>query len=157
MGGWLKSCVSKFWVAQNCARKFRVTILLRDPLTIPAITGILRHRETSRRFVDGAGGQPRARGVMISSYRHNQQHLSSIWRLGLKNNHSHRILFSHKAIIMMVTKQGGRCAAQCYETNWTTNTGCQALCLDSCLQDLELHVEYVHRFWILATAKSLEW
>ena len=35
MGGWLKSCVSKFWVAQNCARKFRVTILLRDPLTIP--------------------------------------------------------------------------------------------------------------------------
>ena len=34
-GGWLKSCVSKFWVAQNCARKFRVTILLRDPLTIP--------------------------------------------------------------------------------------------------------------------------
>ena len=33
--GWLKSCVSKFWVAQNCARKFRVTILLRDPLTIP--------------------------------------------------------------------------------------------------------------------------
>ena len=36
-GGWLKSCVSKFWVAQNCARKFRVTILLRDPLTIPAL------------------------------------------------------------------------------------------------------------------------
>ena len=36
MGGWLKSCVSKFWVAQNCARKFRVTILSRDPLTIPA-------------------------------------------------------------------------------------------------------------------------
>ena len=35
-GGWLKSCVSKFWVAQNCARKFQVTILLRDPLTIPA-------------------------------------------------------------------------------------------------------------------------
>ena len=34
-GGWLKSCVSKFWVAQNCARKFRVTILSRDPLTIP--------------------------------------------------------------------------------------------------------------------------
>ena len=74
------------------------------------ITGILRHRETSRRFVDGSGRQPRAHGVMISSYRHNQQHLSSIWRLGLKNNHSHRILFSHKAIIMMVTKQGGRCA-----------------------------------------------
>ena len=36
-GGWLKSCVSKFWVAQNCARKFRVTILLRDPLTIPGL------------------------------------------------------------------------------------------------------------------------
>ena len=30
-----KSCVSKFRGAQNCASKLRVTILLRDPLTIP--------------------------------------------------------------------------------------------------------------------------
>ena len=34
-----KSCVSKFRGAQNCASKLQVTILLRDPLTIPAAVG----------------------------------------------------------------------------------------------------------------------
>ena len=41
-GGVPKSCVSKFRGARNCASKLRVTILLRDPLTIPGSRDLSR-------------------------------------------------------------------------------------------------------------------
>ena len=46
-GGCPKAVLVSSGGAQNCASKLRVTILLRDPLTIPASRGLLRDYEPS--------------------------------------------------------------------------------------------------------------
>ena len=76
-GGGSKAVLASSGVAQNCARKFRVTILLRDPLTIPDINSHVIVMVNSLQQDKAAAGRFRSNGV--------------IWSLGNSKIQSHYI------------------------------------------------------------------